>query len=140
MQRHYTRTAVAATALFLTGVLPGVAGAACDRPARPVDLKFKVGADECVLRVLGHADDADADSIRACPGDTIRWKVNGRGKTVVFEGASPFDWIDSGVQQNRIEGIVRGDAAKNGQATVYKYSIRVDGLACVLDPTIIIDH
>jgi len=139
MRTSTAHIAVLATVSALCGLWPCVAGAACEPAARPIELKFKVHGDQCVQKVVKDAGDADAETVRACVGDTIRWKVAGKGKAVVFEGDSPFDWIDSGIQQNAIVGTVRADAARNGQSTTYKYSVKVEGLACVLDPTIIVD-
>jgi hypothetical protein len=103
------------------------------------ELKFKVKSDGCVEKVQKNANDSDADDTHVCPTDSVIWKVSGPKKAVVFEGDSPFDWVDSGNEGNKIVGVVRSDAAKNGQRTEYKYSVKVEGQTCVYDPKIIVD-
>ena len=99
-------------------------------------LKFKVKDDGCVEKVKKDSDGANADEIRVCETDVVKWKVNGKKKSIVFEGVSPFEWTDSGFEDNKIEGTVKAGTA--GQPP-FKYSVKVDGLACVLDPKIIVD-
>jgi hypothetical protein len=97
-------------------------------------LKFKVKDDGCVEKVKKDSDGADADEIRVCETDVVKWKVNGKKKSIVFEGVSPFEWTDSGFEDKKIEGTVQaGTAGKD-----FKYSVKVDGMACVLDPKIIV--
>lgn len=102
-------------------------------------LKFKVKSDGCVEQVVKEADESDADDTDACATDSVTWKVSGAKKSVVFEGDSPFDWVDSGNEGNKIEGIVKSGAAKGGQRTEYKYTVKVEGLSCEYDPKIIVD-
>jgi hypothetical protein len=125
-------------ALLLTLAIPSVASATCPG-GKTHDLKFKVKSDGCVEKVQKNSDDSDADDTSVCAADTVTWKVSGPKKSVVFEGDSPFDWVDSGNQGNKIEGVVKSGAAKNGQRTEYKYSVTVEGKSCVFDPKIIVD-
>jgi hypothetical protein len=115
-------------ALFLLPATPGVALADCSSGNQSHKLKIKVKDDQCVERVLKASDDADADEVRVCEGDTV------------FEGEHPFDWPgpDSGYQNGKIEGKIRDGAARDGQQTSYKYSVTVEGQACVFDPKIIV--
>jgi hypothetical protein len=119
----------------------GLANEACkgDKKATHT-LKFKGKDDQCVERVVKDSDDTDAETINACEGDTVVWKVAGPKKSVVFDGdASPFEWKDSDFKSSRIEGVVKDDAAVDGKSTPYKYSVKVDGKECVHDPVIIVD-
>jgi hypothetical protein len=128
-------------ALFLLQATPGVALAAgCSSGNQSHRLKVKVKDDQCVERVLKASDDADADEIEVCEGDTVSWSFSGPKKSIVFEGDHPFDWPgpDSGHQNGKIAGKVRDGAAKDGQKTSYKYSVTVQGQACVFDPKIIV--
>jgi len=109
---------------------------ACENPGKTHRLKFQVKGDECVEKVKKEDDDADAETISVCVSDTVIWQVAGPAKAVEFEGDSPFDWQDSGFQRNRIIGIVR--AGTEGQE--FKYSVKVDGLACVLDPRVVVER
>jgi len=103
-------------------------------------LKFKVKDDQCVVKVLHDSDDeADADTIHVCEGDTVSWKVSGPKKSIVFAKKSPFDWADSGYKGNKIEDVVRTGASKDCQADECKYTVMVEGLSCVFDPKIIVD-
>jgi hypothetical protein len=140
MTAHRLSFAVAVLGLFLLQSAVGVAGAECPVEKKTHKLKFKVKDDQCVAKVVKSADDADASSIDVCEGDTVTWSVSGAKKSVVFEGSSPFDWSDSGFQGGKIDGVVRSGAAKDGQRTAYKYSVAVDGMACVLDPQIIVER
>lgn len=127
-------------ALLVLQSTPGVAFADCAAEAKKTHrLKFKVKDDQCVVRVLKADDDADADTINTSECDTVVWQVSGPKKSIVFEGTSPFDWVDSGPRGGKIEGLVRSGAAKDGQSTSYKYSVTVEGQACVFDPRIIVD-
>jgi hypothetical protein len=124
------------TTAFVVGLLWAQGSLACDDPGKTHRLKFQVKGDECVEKVKKEADDGDAETITVCVSDTVIWQVAGRAKSVEFEGDSPFDWQDSGFQRNRIIGIVRPDT--EGQE--FKYSVRVDGLQCVLDPRVVVDR
>ena len=98
-------------------------------------LKFKVKDNGCVEKVKKDSDGADADTIKVCETDVVSWKVNGKSKSIVFDGESPFEWQDSGFKSNDIQGTVKaGTAGKD-----FKYSVKVDGMTCVLDPRIIVD-
>jgi hypothetical protein len=101
-------------------------------------LKFKVKDDGCVEKVKKDSDGADADTLNVCETDTVVWKVSGKSKAIVFEGANPFGWTspDSGFKDKTIEGTIQAGTA--GQPP-FKYSVKVDGMACVLDPKIIVD-
>ncbi len=81
-------------------------------------------------------DDADAETVNVCEKDVVEWKVTGKAKSIVFDGNSPFDWSDSGFKGRKIEGTVKSGTA----GEEFKYSVKVDGLACVHDPKIIVDH
>jgi hypothetical protein len=121
-----------ALGLLAAQLASGVA-VACDNPGKTHTLKFKVKDDGCVQKVKKESDGADADTINVCETDKVVWTVSGRAKSIVFDGASPFDWADSG-SDSSIEGAVKsGTAGKD-----FKYSVKVDGLDCVLDPKIIV--
>jgi hypothetical protein len=112
------------------------AAVACDNPGKTHKLKFQVKDDGCVTKVKKESDDADAETINVCEKDVVEWKVTGKAKSIVFDGESPFEWTDSGFKDRKIEGEVKaGTAGKE-----FKYSVKVDGLACVHDPKIIVDH
>jgi hypothetical protein len=102
-------------------------------------LKFKVKDDGCVEKVKKDSDGADADTLNVCETDTVVWKVSGKPKAIVFDGTSPFEWLDSGYKDSEIQGTVKaGTAGKDP----FKYSVKVvkdDGKTCVLDPKIIVD-
>jgi hypothetical protein len=98
-------------------------------------LKFKVNDDGCVEKVKKDSNGDDADEIRVCETDVVKWKVGGKKKSIVFEGASPFEWTDSGFKANDIEGTVKAGTA--GEPP-FKYSVKVDGMTCVFDPKIIV--
>jgi hypothetical protein len=127
-------------AAILLQAAPGIARAEC--PAAPTThkLKFKLKDDQCVARVLKTSDGSDAETLNACEGDTVQWSVSGPRKSIVFEGDAPFDWADSGFKDGKIDGVVKQGAARDGQQTSYKYSVKVEGLACVHDPVIIIER
>lgn len=125
-------TTALALGLLAVQLASGVA-VACDNPGKTHNLKFKVKNDECVEKVKKEKDDGDADTINVCETDKVVWKVAGRAKTIVFEGESPFDWSDSG-SDKKIQGTVKPGTA--GQE--FKYSVKVDGTDCVLDPKIIV--
>ena len=114
---------------------PRASAVACDNPGKTHNLKFKVKNDECVEKVKKEKDDGDADTINVCETDKVIWKVSGRAKSIVIDGDStPFAWQDSGFKDKTIEGTVKPGTA--GQE--FKYSVKVDGLDCVLDPKIIV--
>jgi len=127
-------TTAFALSLLAAQLASGVA-VACDSPGKIHALKFKVNDDGCVLKVKKDSDGADADTIKVCETDVVSWKVNGKSKSIVFDGESPFEWQDSGFKSNDIQGTVKaGTAGKD-----FKYSVKVDGMTCVLDPRIIVD-
>jgi hypothetical protein len=126
-----------AFALGLLAVqLASGAAVACDNPGKTHKLSFKVTDDGCVAKVKKDADDADAETINVCEKDVVEWKVTGKAKSIVFDGNSPFDWADSRFKDRKIEGTVKSGTA----GEEFKYSVKVDGLACVHDPKIIVDH
>ena len=136
------RLLIAASILVFVGAQAGfgLVEAACPVSDKPHKLKFKVQGDQCVIRVLKDVDGSDAETINVCEGDTVIWSVTGPNKSIVFDGAdSPFEWQDSGFKGNKIEGVVKAGAAKNGQSTSYKYTVKVEGKACAHDPIIIVD-
>jgi len=112
------------------------AAVACDDPGKTHKLSFKVADDGCVTKVNKDADDADAETINVCETDVVEWKVTGKAKSIVFDGKSPFEWADSNFKDRKIEGKVRSGTA----GEEFKYSVKVDGLACVHDPKIIVDR
>jgi uncharacterized protein (DUF2147 family) len=118
---------------LLAAQLASGAAVACDNPGKTHELEFKVKGDECVEKVK-KKDGSDAETINVCEKDVVQWKVSGNAKSIVFDGASPFEWTDSGSKDKKIEGTVRqGTAGKE-----FKYSVKVDGLDCVHDPMIIV--
>jgi hypothetical protein len=127
-----------AFALSLLGaqITSGVA-VACENQGKTHSLKFKVDDDGCVLKVKKDSDDADAETINVCETDVVTWKVNGKSKAIVFEGANPFGWTDadSGFKSNEIQGTVKAGTAGKPP---FKYSVKVDGMTCVHDPKIIV--
>ena len=127
-------TTAFALSLLAAQLASGVA-VACDNPGKTHTLKFKVKDDGCVQKVKKDSDGADADTLNVCETDTVIWKVSGKSKSIVFDGTSPFEWLDSGFKGNDIQGTVKaGTAGKD-----FKYSVKVDGMTCVLDPRIIVD-
>ncbi len=129
------RFATAFALSLLAAQLASGFAVACDTPGKTHTLKFKVKDDGCVLKVKKDSDGADAATISVCETDSVIWKVSGKSKSIVFEGTSPFEWLNSGFKGNDIQGTVKaGTAGKD-----YKYSVKVDGLDCVLDPKIIVD-
>ena len=137
------RLLIAASVVVFLGAQAGFgrAEAACPVSDKPHKLKFKVQGDQCVTRVLKDKDGSDAETIRVCEGDTVIWSVAGPRKSVVFtSGDTPFEWKNSEFKGNKIEGVVRQGAAKNGQSTSYKYTVKVEGKACEHDPIIIVDR
>jgi len=126
-------TTAFALSLLAAQLASGVA-VACDNPGKTHTLKFKVKDDGCVVKVKQDSNGADADTITACETDTVIWRVSGKSKAIVFDGASPFEWLDSGFKGNDIEAKVKAGTAGNE----YKYSVKVDGMSCVLDPKIIV--
>jgi hypothetical protein len=128
-------------AMFVAQAGFNLAEAACTVAEKPYKLKFKVQGDQCVTRVLKDEDGSDAETINVCEGDTVIWSITGPKKSVVFDNAdSPFEWKDSDFKGNKIEGVVKAGAAKDGKATTYKYTVRVEGKACAHDPIIIVDR
>jgi hypothetical protein len=127
-------TTALALSLLAGQLASGLAAAACPNPGKTHELKFKVKDDGCVEKVKKD-DGSNGDEVRVCETDVVKWKVTGKGKSIVFDGASPFDWTDSGFKDKEIEGTVKTGTANNE----YKYSVKVDGLQCVLDPKIIVD-
>jgi len=116
----------------------------CPRPEgkKPHKLKFKVKDDQCVVKVVHDSDDeADADTIHVCEGETVSWKFSGPKKSIVFASESPFDWTDSGYKGGKIEDVVRTGASKDCPADTdgCKYTVKVEGLSCEFDPKIIVD-
>jgi len=127
-------TTAFALSLLAAQLASGVA-VACENPGKTHNLKFKVKSDGCVEKVKKEKDDADADTINVCETDVVSWTVNGKSKSIVIDGDStPFAWQDSGFKDKTIEGTVKPGTA--GQE--FKYSVKVDGLDCVLDPKIIV--
>jgi hypothetical protein len=112
------------------------AAVACENPGKTHKLSFKVKDDGCVVRVRKDSNDEDAETINVCERDVVEWKVRGNAKSIVFDGNSPFDWVDSGFKGAKIEGTVKSGTAGDE----FKYSVKVDGLACVHDPKIIVDR
>lgn len=103
------------------------------------ELKFKVKKDECVEQVVKDTDcDCDAEAIIARACDTVEWKVIGKKKSISFDEAdgSPFTWFVKADSQ-KISGEVEAGAARDKP---YKYTVRVDGLSCELDPMIIVQR
>jgi len=127
-------------ALFLLQATPGAAVADCSAGGKAHRLKIKVKNDQCVERVAKESDESDADTINVCEGDTVSWSFSGPKKSIIFDGENPLEWVDSGNAGSKIEGIVKAGAAKDGQQTSYKYSVTVEGQACVFDPKIIVDR
>jgi hypothetical protein len=129
------RVTTALTLGLLAVQLASGVAVACENPGKTHNLKFKVKNDECVEKVKKEKDDGDADTINVCETDKVVWKVSGRAKSIVIDGDStPFAWQDSGFKNKTIEGTVKPGTA--GQE--FKYSVKVDGLDCVLDPKIIV--
>ena len=126
-----------AFALGLLAVqLAAGAAVACDKPGKTHKLSFKVKDDGCVVKVKKDSDGADAETVNVCEKDVVEWKVTGKAKSIVFDGNSPFEWTDSGFKGKKIEGTVKSGTA----GEEFKYSVKVNGLACVHDPKIIVDH
>jgi hypothetical protein len=126
-------TTTFALGLLAAQLASGVAAAACPNPGKTHELEFKVKNDECVEKVK-KKDGSDAETINVCETDVVQWKVKGKAKSIVFDGASPFEWTDSGFKGNKIEGTVKEGTANKE----FKYSVKVDGLDCVHDPMIIV--
>ena len=128
-------TTAFALSLLAAQLASGVA-VACDNPGKTHALKFKVNDEGCVLKVKKESDGADADEVRVCETDVVKWMVTGKAKSIVFDGASPLEWLESGFKDQKIEGTVQAGTAGKPP---FKYSIKVDGMDCVLDPKIIVD-
>jgi hypothetical protein len=124
------------TTVLVVGLLWAQGSLACEDPGKTHRLKFQVKGDECVEKVKKEDDDADAETIRVCVSDTVIWQIAGPAKSVVFDVETPFDWQESGFQRNRIIGIVK--AGTEGRE--FKYSVKVDGLDCVLDPRVVVER
>ena len=102
-------------------------------------LKFEVASNGCVERVArddSRGCDAEAVIARVC--DTVEWKVAGKKKSISFDAAdgSPFAWSVKG-DGRKISGEVVAGTARDKP---YKYTVRVDGLSCELDPMIIVQR
>jgi hypothetical protein len=137
-QRGENMSMARLTTAFALGLLAlqlaAGAAVACDNPGKTHKLSFKVKDDGCVVKVKKDSTGDDADTINVCETDAVEWKVLGKAKSIVFDDKSPFDWLDSGFKGDKIEGTVKSGTA----GTEFKYSVKVDGLACVLDPAIIV--
>ncbi len=75
-----------------------------------------------------------ADDLYVCPGDTVAWILQGRGFTINFPGATPFNVNSHRPAAGRVTAVVRSDVARGAS---FKYEISVDG-GGVLDPRIIV--
>jgi hypothetical protein len=76
-----------------------------------------------------------ADDLYVCPGDTVAWILQGRGFTIDFPGATPFNANSHRpVAAGRVTAVVRSDVERGAS---FKYNISIDG-GGVLDPRIII--
>jgi hypothetical protein len=115
----------------------------CQAPDREKEhkLEFKVKAEDCVDGVTKNGQ--PADDLNVCRDDTVKWKVTGKKKKVVFDKQpdSPFDWRDSddsAPKPGEIEGKVRTNAVDKA----YGYTVVTDlggGQTCQLDPKIIVN-
>ena len=138
----YTRfTSFLSTALLLTlatafcSVSIAQDADPCDRTAKTIKLKIKE-RDNTPTKVTKGFFRTDADTIHACRGDTIEWKLSGKKFYVRFTNGSPFDKTEKTSNNGKLQ-ITVGDDAKAGAS--YKYDIGIEG-GGVLDPIIIIDN
>jgi hypothetical protein len=131
-------TATFAFSLLAVQLASGVAAAACPDPnsnPKTHELDFKVKSDGCVEKVKKNGIEAPA--INVCEKDKVQWKVTGNAKLIAFDAKTPFKWAASGFEGNgnKIEGTVEPGT----KGKTFKYSVYVKDMACVLDPTIIVD-
>jgi len=107
----------------------------CDRSAKTIKLKIKQ-RDNVPTKVTKGFFGTNANTINACRGDTIEWKLSGKTFYVRFSNGSPFDKNEETSNDSKLR-ITIGDNAKAD--TSYKYDIGIEG-GGILDPIIIIDN
>lgn len=107
----------------------------CDRDPETIKVKIKE-KNNTPTKVTKGLFGSDADSINACRGDTIQWKLSGKKFFIKFPNESPFRNKEKTSSNGKLE-ITIGSEAKDGAS--YKYDIGIDG-GGVLDPIIIIDN
>lgn len=122
-----------ATAVCSVAVAQGTD--ACDRGAMTIKLKIKE-KDNTPTKVTKGWFGANADTIRACRGDTVEWKLSDKTFYVKFAGKTPFEKKEKTSNNGKLQ-IVIGPNAEPG--TSYKYDIGIEG-GGVLDPIIIVDN
>ena len=122
-----------ATAVCSVAVAQG--SDACDRGAKTIKLKIKEKNNRPTKVTKGWFG-TNADTIRACRGDTIEWKLSGKKFYVKFANKSPFEKKEKKSNSGKLQ-IVIGPDAESGVS--YKYDIGIEG-GGVLDPIIIVDN
>ncbi|MGB5720827.1 MAG: hypothetical protein WBM34_09040 [Woeseiaceae bacterium] len=122
-----------ATAVCSVAVAQG--SDACDRGAKTIKLKIKE-KNNTPTEVTKGWFGTNADTIRACRGDTIEWKLSDKTFYVKFTNKSPFDKNEKKSNNGKLQ-IVIGPGAEAGVS--YKYDIGIEG-GGILDPIIIVDN
>lgn len=107
----------------------------CDRSAKTIKLKIKEKNNK-PIKVTKGLFGKNADTINACRGDTIEWKLSGKKFFVEFPTESPIDKKKENSNNGKLR-ITIGAEAKAGAR--YKYDVGIDG-GGILDPIIIIDN
>lgn len=106
----------------------------CDRGAKTIKLKIKERNNK-PTKVTKGLFGADANTIKACRGDTIQWKLSNKTFLVSFPNETPFKNKKKTSANGKIEMMISADAKRKES---YKYDVGiVDG--GTLDPIIIID-
>lgn len=106
----------------------------CDRDPKTIKLKIKE-KNNTPTKITKGLLGWDANTINACRGDTIEWKMSDKTFFVKFSGDTPFSEKEKTSSNGKLEMTISAEA-KVG--TSYKYDVGIDG-GGILDPIIIID-
>jgi len=132
----YLGTALLVTFTTAFCVVPvALADDSCNRDSKTIKLKIKQ-KNNTPTKVTKGFFGTNADTVHACHGDTIEWKLSGKKFYIEFTNKSPFN-KDKETSNNGKVRIIISESAETGVR--FKYDIGIDG-GGVLDPVIIIDR
>jgi len=106
----------------------------CDRDPTTIKLKIKE-KNNTPTKITKGIFGSNANTINACRGDTIEWKLSGKTFFVSFSGDTPFSEKKKTSQNGKLRMTIGADA-KTGIS--YQNDVGIDG-GGVFDPIIIID-
>ena len=139
MNKRFTSYLGAALLVTLTtaffAVPVALADGSCDRDAKTIKLRIKQ-KNNTPTKVTKGFWGTNANTVHACHGDIIEWKLSGKKFYIKFPNKSPFG-KDKETSSNGKLRITISESAETGVS--YKYDIGIDG-GGVWDPVIIIDR